>query len=280
LIRDILRARQAFAEIAALDESVFPLDRAAFVLALEEYPDLEVDACLRRLDSLAAQTEVLIGLDRSPHNVLQCLNQVLFVQEGLRGNTEEYYDPRNSYLNEVLNRKLGIPISLSIIHIEVGRRLNLALRGVGFPGHFLVKLTEGERDTLIDPFGGGRVLTMKDCQELLDRVYGGSAAIQPAYFHVMDNKAIISRMLFNLKGIYYQREEQNKALSIVERILTLNPGIPSEIRDRGLLYMQTSLFARALVDLEKYMEVSIAPEDAASIRGHIRVLRRIVAAEQ
>jgi len=279
LIQGILRARQAFAELVTLDEAVFPLDRAALTIALEEYPWIDVEEQLRRLDTLAARAEVFAGQSRSCDNLLAALNQALFVQEGLRGNTEDYYDPRNSFINEVLDRKVGIPISISAIYIEVGRRIGMKLEGVGFPGHFLVKHSEANQETLIDPYNGGRIMTMMHCQELLDRIYGGSVTVQPAFLQGMDKKAIVTRMLFNLKGIYYQRDEHQKALSVVERILVLNPGLPSEIRDRGLLYMQTSLFAKALADLESYLGATSAPEDSANIENHIRILRRVVAAE-
>jgi len=257
LIKDILRARQAFSEVAGLEDPYFSLDRAALSIALEEYPQLDVEEYLHRLDTLAARVEVLAGQDRKCQNLLDCLNQILFVEEGLRGNTEDYYDPRNSFLNELLDRKQGIPISLSVVYIEVARRLNFPLHGVGFPGHFIVKCIDGDRELLIDPFNG-------------------SVAVQPSFLQVMDKKAIILRMLFNLKGIYYQKEEYAKALSVVDRILILSPGIPSEIRDRGLLYMQTSLFAKALADLEYYLVNTTSPEDSSNIQGHIKTLRSIV----
>jgi regulator of sirC expression with transglutaminase-like and TPR domain len=276
VIRGVLRARQAFCELASLDPAIFSLDRAALTLALEEYPNLDMEPYLRKLDTLAARTQVLLGSDRSVNVTLEGLNEILFVQEGLRGNTEDYYDPRNSYLNEVLDRKQGIPISLSVIYMEVARRIDFPLHGVGFPGHFIVKFAGGDRELLIDPFNGGRILTMRHCQELLDRVYGSNVPIQPAFLQVMDKKAIISRMLFNLKGIYYQREEYQKALAVVEKILMLNPGTPSEIRDRGLLFMQTSLFAKALADLEFYVATASSPEDSSNIQGHIKTLRTIV----
>jgi regulator of sirC expression with transglutaminase-like and TPR domain len=276
VIIESLRARQVFAELAAHDESLFPLDRAALTLCLEEYPELNVEDYLHRLDGLASSVEVILGEDRSAMNVIRSLNEVLFIQVGFKGNTEEYYDPRNSFLNEVLDSKNGIPISLSVIYIEVARRIGFPVEGVGFPGHFIVKLYNGGQEILIDPFDRGRILTLKDCQDLLDRVYGGSVSVHPALLQPMQKKSIISRMLFNLKGIYYQKEEYEKALSVVERILILNPGMPSEIRDRGLLYMQTSLFAKALSDLEYYLRHSVAPEDSSYIQGHIKTLRSIV----
>jgi regulator of sirC expression with transglutaminase-like and TPR domain len=277
VIAESLMARSTFLQLAALDESVFPLDRAALAIGLEEYPALEIGDYLRRLDTLAMRTEVFAGEDRSVGNLLECLHEVLFVQEALRGNTEDYYDPRNSFLNEVLDRRQGIPISLSVIYIEVARRISLPVEGVGFPGHFLVRCMDGEREIFVDPFNNGRVLTIKDCQELLDRIYGGAVPVQPAFLSPMEKKAVITRMLYNLKGIYYQREEHQKALTVVDRILMLNPGTPSEIRDRGLLYMQTSLFSKALADLEFYLQRTHSPEDVSYIQAHIKTLRRVVA---
>jgi regulator of sirC expression with transglutaminase-like and TPR domain len=278
VIDNILMARKAFAELAVLDEAVFPLDRAALAIGLEEYPKLDIDSYLRRLDTLAVRADLLAGNDRSCSNLLECLNEVLFVQEALRGNADDYYNPRNSYLNEVLDRKQGIPISLSVIYIEVARRMNFLVQGVGFPGHFMAKCRSKEREILIDPYQMGRVMNLEDCQEILDRVYGGSVPVQPAYLQPMEKKSIATRMLFHLKGIYYQAEDYNKALSVVDRILMLNPGTLSEIRDRGLLHMQTSLFSQALADLEYYLKQASAPEDLAFIEAHIKTLRGVVAA--
>jgi regulator of sirC expression with transglutaminase-like and TPR domain len=277
VIVESLIARQAFAELARLDETVFPLDRASLTLALEEYPELDIAAYLRQLDTMAARTEVLVGRDRSVTNLLECLHEVLFVQEAFRGDTEDYYDPRNSYLNEVLDRKLGIPIALSVIYIEVARRIGFTVEGVGFPGHFIVRCLSGEREIFLDPFHHGRQLSIEDCQELLDRVYGGSVAVKPAFLNPMGRKNIITRMLFNLKGIYYQKEDHYRALAVVDRILVLNPGVLSEIRDRGQLYMHTSLFSKALADLEFYLEHANSPEDASYVRAHIKTLRSVVA---
>lgn len=277
MIAETLMARQKFSQLAMLDEAVFPLDRAALTLGLEEYPTLDIDLYLRKLDTLATRTDVLAGHNRSAGNLVESMNDALFVQEALRGNTEEYYDPRNSFLNEVLDRKLGIPISLSIIYIEVARRIDFDVRGVGFPGHFIVKCVDEEREIFIDPFNNGRVLNVEDCQELLDRVYGGSVPVQPSYFSSMGKRSMITRMLFNLKGLYYQKDDYHKSLSVVERILMLNPGTLSEIRDRGMLYMQTSLFSKALADLEYYLQNAKSPEDVAYIEAHIKTLRGVVA---
>ena len=278
MISETLKARQSFAEIAALDEETIPLDRAALVLALEEYPDLDIAKYLRKIDTLAARAEVIIGIDRTPVNVIEGINEALFVHEGLRGNSEDYYDPRNSYLNEVLDRKLGIPISLSLLYLELARRIGFSMRGVGFPGHFLVKHVAGEKEIIVDPFNLGRILTWNDCQELLDKIYKDSVTMNASLLQPMEKKTVLTRMLFNLKNIYTQKEQYLKALSVIDRILMLNPGTPSELRDRGLIYMQTSLFAKALADLETYLAHVAAPDDGPYIKNHIKMLRSIVCA--
>lgn len=276
MIINSLRARRIFAELAALDEDLFPLDRAALAIGLDAYPDLDIDSYLKRLDILAGRTEVLAGQERSAENIIRSLNEVLYIQEGLRGNNENYYDPRNSFLNEVLDRKTGIPISLSVIYMEVARRLDFPIQGVGLPGHFILKCESADLELYIDAFDQGKILSLQDCQEFLDRNYGGTITVQPIMLQAMDKKAIISRMLFNLKGIYYQKEEFGKTLEIIEKILMLNPGLSTEVRDRGLLYMQTSLFAKALADLEFYLKSTVSPEDTPSIKKHIKTLRSVV----
>ncbi len=278
MIIETIKARQYFLELAALSEEAFPLDRAALALALEEYPGIDTQAYLRRLDALAASAEVLIGMDRAPVNIIESINKVLFVQEGLRGNSEDYYDPRNSYLNEVLDRRLGIPISLSVIYIEVANRISFPITGIGFPGHFLVKHVSDDREVIIDPFNLGRILTLNDCQELLDKTTNSSVQMNASLLQPMEKRAIITRMLYNLKGIYTQKDQYQMALSVIEKILMLNPSAPSEVRDRGLLYMETSLFAKALADLESYLKNAIAPEDCSNIENHVKMLRKIVCA--
>jgi regulator of sirC expression with transglutaminase-like and TPR domain len=259
-----------------MDEEALSLDRAALIMALEEYPDLDIQEYLRKIDTFAARADVLIGVDRSPVNVIEGINEVLYVQEGLRGNSDDYYDPRNSYLNEVLDRRLGIPISLSVLYMEVAKRINFPIQGIGIPGHFLVKHVTNDRDIIIDAFDLGRILTLNDCQELLDKIHKGTIEVNASLLQPMGKRTILTRMLYNLKGIYTQKEQYFKALSIIEKILMLNPWTPSELRDRGLIYMQTSLFAQALADLEAYLTRVTAPEDSAYIKSHIRMLRSIV----
>jgi len=215
--------------------------------------------------------------DRSAVNIIKSLNEVLFVQEGLRGNDEDYYDPRNSYLNEVLDRKLGIPISLSVVYMEVAKRISFPIRGVGFPGHFLMKHVANDREIVIDAFGLGRILTPNDCQELLDKIYNGTVSMNASLLQPMEKRSILTRMLYNLKGVYTQRAISQGPFS--DRKNPHDKSVtPSEVRDRGLIYMQTSLFAKALADLESYLAHAVAPEDSSYIQNHIKMLRGIVCA--
>lgn len=278
MIIDTLRAQQSFREMASLDEDALPLDRAALIMALEEYPEMDIASYLRRLDTLAARVEVMLGTDRNAINVIESINEILFVQEGLRGNEDDYYDPRNSFLNEVLDRRLGIPISLSVIYMEIAKRINFPIQGIGFPGHFLIKHVAKGRDIVIDAFHLGRILTPNECQELLDKIHNGAMVLNPTLMQPLGKRAILTRMLYNLKEVYIQKEQQLKALSTIEKILMLNPWTPSEIRDRGLLYMQTGLFANAVADLESYLANALAPEDSSHIQNDIKILRNIVCA--
>ena len=279
MIIETLRARQSFSEIALLDEAALPLDRAASDNSAGGVSGVWTSrhTCEKWIHLRRAQN-VLIGVDRTAINMIEGINEVLYVQEGLRGNNDDYYDPRNSYLNEVLDRKLGIPISLSVIYMEVAKRIDFSIQGIGFPGHFLVKHVASDRDIIIDAFNMGRILTLNDCQELLDKIHKGSVEVNASLLQPMEKRTILTRMLYNLKGIYTQKEQYFKALSVIDKILMLNPWTPSELRDRGLLYMQTSLFAKALADLESYLTRAVAPEDSSYIQNHIRMLRSIVCA--
>lgn len=278
MIVNILQARQSFAEMAELDDAAFPLDRVALTLAMEEYPGLDLPQYLRHLDTLAARTEVLVGRDCTPLGIIESINEALFVQEGLRGNSEDYYNPGNYYLNEVLDRKLGIPITLSVVYMEVAKRIGFPITGLGFPEHFLVKHFAESYEIIIDPFNMGRILTPKDCQEMLDKTGNSSVSMSSSLLQPLGNRAIITRILYNLKSIYEQNEQDYEALAVIEKILLLNPGIPSELRDRGLLYMQAGLFSKALSDLEYYLAHSKYPRDLSSIQNHIKTLRDIVCA--
>ena len=257
------------------DEEI-DLGRAALVLAKQRYPDIAVEPYLAALDAIAAAVRRQLGEDADPRRMVAQLNRQLYEVEGFRGNEREYYDPRNSYLNEVLDHKVGIPITLSIVYMEVGRRIALPLVGVGLPGHFLVRVLTTEGGLLIDPFAGGAELTEDDCQERLDRVYGGLLRLEKKMLQPVTKKQILVRILNNLKTIYLNQGEFEAARDVVQNILALEPSSMSDLRDRGLLYYRENRFDEALSDLRKYLLLATNAEDREQIKQTIHGIESIL----
>lgn len=265
-------ARSRFAELASRPEPAFDLAEGALLIAAEEYPQLPVQVYLRRLDVLAERVRDRLADETAPAVVLSELRRVLVEEEGFRGNTEAYYDVRNCFLNDVLDRRLGIPISLSIVYLEVGVRLDLPLEAVGFPGHFLVRYQGAALPVLLDPFDAGRIRFEDEAQDLLDRVYGGMVRLRPEFLKSVGTRDILVRLLSNLKGIYLNTGDDRRALGAVERILLLQPGATVELRDRGMLLARTGRVAEAITDLERYLETVPAAADARRVRELIKQL--------
>jgi regulator of sirC expression with transglutaminase-like and TPR domain len=259
-------------------EGAVDLSEAALLIAKEEYPDLAVDQYLARLDQMAAAMPDRAGSTRDPHRLIAALNDYLFRVQGFHGDRENYSDPRNSFLNDVLDRRTGIPITLSVVYMEVARRIGLRLHGVGMPGRFLVKYAGADEEILIDAFEGGALLSPGDCQRLLDRLYEGKRAFEPHFLATVGTRQILFRMLSNLKVIYFNGHDYARALSVVERLLILHPDSATEIRDRGLLSLQLRRYAEAAADLDRYLRQAPQAEDSETIREYLRSLRqRLVA---
>lgn len=254
------------------------LAEAALVVASQEYPGLNVPAYLERLDSMGEELKARMpGEGAHAATQIRALNRYLFEEQGFSGNAADYYDPRNSYLNEVLDRKTGVPITLSIVYMEVGRRAGLQLEGVAFPGHFLVKCVLSVGNVVLDPFGGGQALGLDDLARLLSQVRGGSPIDRddiPTLLDSASNREILARLLRNLKGIYLQKEDLPRALAALDRMLLIFPEMAQDVRDRGLLHLKMECFRAARDDLDRYLDLD--PE--ASDRGDI--IRRISALEQ
>ena len=253
-------------------ETKIDLGRAALAIAAADYPNLDIDTYLSRLDNLASAVAPRLGTDADVYRTIAALNYVFFKEHGFRGNREDYFDPKNSFLNEVLDRKIGIPISLSVIYMEVARRIGLPLEGVGFPGHFLVKHFSDNEEILIDPFNQGEILSQKSLETMLYRLYGGKIIFKPQLLESISKKQILRRMLNNLRMIYLRKNELLQALSVVERLLILDPASGEDLRDRGLIYLQLECFKQALDDLERYLSLAPQAEDAPAIRKQITVL--------
>ena len=209
------------------------LAAAALLIAEEEYSGLDVSRYMGELDRIGDAVGAEMGhrfID--PADAIVALNTVLFEREGFTGNRDDYYDPRNSYLNDVIDRKTGIPITLSIVYKEVASRVGLALDGVGFPGHFLLKHTEQDRHIVIDPYFGGRTLDLDDLSELLRGVMGEDARLDSRHLMAVDKRAILARILRNLRGIFVGAPDLPRALGAIERLLILEPDDTDLRRER------------------------------------------------
>ena len=258
-------------------EEEIDLGRAALAMARCDYPDLDVGAYLSHIDQLAAAAIARLGRGPDVYRSIAALNSVLFQELGFHGNHENYFDPKNSYLNEVLDRKVGIPISLSVLYMEVAQRIGLPLYGVGFPGHFLVKHRGDNEEILIDPFNQGEIRSRESLETMLYRSYGGKIAFDAEFLEATPKKQIVRRMLNNLKIIYLKQRDLIKGLSVVERLNVLDPTSAEDIRDRGLIYVQLECFKQALEDLESYLRLKPHAEDAKAVREQVAVLTKQVA---
>ncbi|HET9984069.1 MAG TPA: transglutaminase-like domain-containing protein [Longimicrobiales bacterium] len=267
-------ARARFAAMVAAPEAELDLAAAALLIAAEEYPQLGTGPYLRRLDLLAERTRDRLADETAPLVVLQELSRVLFVEEGFRGNTEAYYDPRNSFLNDVLDRRAGIPITLSVVYLEVGWRLGLPLAGVNFPGHFLVRYTGEALTLLVDPFQNGEIRFADQAQELLDRVYGGTVELRSEFLRPAGKRDILVRILANLKSIYLNTRDDARALAAVERILLVRPDALEEVRDRGMILARSGRLDEAVADLEHYLDAAPEAPDARRVRMLLEQLGR------
>jgi regulator of sirC expression with transglutaminase-like and TPR domain len=264
--------RVRFAGLAAERDEYINVAEAALLIAQEEYPELDVPAYLARLDDLAAEARLALRADMPPAEQVARLNHFLFVVHGFAGNSEHYYDPRNSFLNDVLDRHTGIPITLSLVYSEVAQRLELPIYGVSFPGHFLVRHVS-EPPIIIDPFLGG-VITTEECTHRLRGIYGAEARLDRRLMRPAQPREILVRLLSNLKQIYVERSDFIRALACVDRILLLVPDLPRELRDRGILYQRLECFSAALRDFERYLKLAPGDEAAPLIRETLPDLQR------
>jgi regulator of sirC expression with transglutaminase-like and TPR domain len=262
-------ARREFSILAAREP--VPLARAGLLVAKEEYPHLDVDHYLDQFAALAREAEPLVRAGADTIEKVQLLSEFLFVRKGFEGNRDQFGDPRNSYLNEVLDRRLGIPISLAVIYIDVGRRLGLNLFGVSFPTHFLVKAVDDRGELIIDPFNAGAILSLDEIRARLTQIYGQPVNVQPAMLQAVGARQILARMLRNLKNIYTTGSDFPRALAALDRILMLDPRSLEELIERGALYEKLECFGAALEDFQSFL--TQAPEHPAAEGAREAVVR-------
>lgn len=268
--------RLEFETMVRRPENEIDLAEAALLVAREDYPSLEIGGYLRQLDYMAQEARDRIGAERHPLTVAAGLSRYLFAELGFSGTEEEYFDPRASYLNDVLDRRKGIPLSLSMVYMEVADRAGFPVAGVGLPGHFIVKHPHPGGDIYIDPFSGGRVLTPEDCATKVCEIYSGAVTFQPFMLGAVTKRQILSRYIHNLKTIYVAGRQHARALAMVELLLILAPWDLDEVRDRGMLRYRLEDLAGAVSDLETYLEYSNEAEDVDVVRRNVKALRRLL----
>ena len=265
--------RDHFAAIAVLPDERIDLAEAALWIAAEEQPGLDPSAWLARLDEMGERLRPrLQGVEDELVRV-ERLADFLSGEVGLRGNAEDYYDPRNSFLNEVLDRGLGIPITLALVYMEVGRRAGVPLVGVGFPGHFLLRHSAEPR-LLLDPFDRGRLLTEEDCRQMLEQLSNGSLPFDSRLLRPSSPRQILVRMLNNLRGIYLNQSEPLRVIGVLDRVLLLDPDDVGARRDRGLLYLRWADPQRGIEDLERYLALEPEAPDAEAVETLLVEARR------
>jgi regulator of sirC expression with transglutaminase-like and TPR domain len=260
-----------------VEDEKIDLIRAALVIARTEYPNLDIEVYAARMEELARRVAAQAS-DLNPQRTLAALNKVLFEEVQLRGNRDDYYDPRNSFLNDVLDRGLGIPITLSIVYMEVARRVGFHLSGVGMPGHFLLKhYGEDGQEMLIDCFNRGDIVSRQDCQSRLDEIYSGEMTLRPEFLHPISRRQILTRMLNNLKTVYLSTRNFRKALPIADLILVIYPRSPEDIKQRALLRYSMGMHGLAAEDLDDYLKMSPNASDAEETRQMALSIRRMLA---
>jgi regulator of sirC expression with transglutaminase-like and TPR domain len=271
--------RAEWSRIAALGDDEIDLAVAALVLGRDVYPDLDIPRYIRCLDECAERVREDIAAAESRAAALMRLNEYLFEEEGYSGNTADYYDPRNSYLNEVIDRHLGIPITLCVLYLEIAGRVGLPVTGVSFPGHFLVQCPLEDGQVVLDPFSRGISLGIPQLDSLLRQVFGDAAPSvrdAPQLLQPATSRHILVRILRNLKAIHRNLGEEDRELVALERILILDPDAAPELRERAELFERHQCFAAAWRDLARYRELRPDGDDIESVDESLRRLRHVL----
>ncbi|WP_066376814.1 MULTISPECIES: SirB1 family protein [unclassified Anabaena] len=254
-----------YQEIQQSDEHI-DLAKAALYIAQEEYPQLDIEEYINALDTMADEVQARLPTSRYPLRVIQTINQYLYDDLGFAGNQSNYYDPRNSFLNDVIDRRTGIPITLALVYLEIARRIDFPMQGIGMPGHFLIRPAIPDMEIFVDAFNRGEVIFPQDCQDRLNQMFQQNVPLRPEFLATVSNRQFLARILTNLKYIYLRQQLLEKSLTVVERILLLFPDATSEVRDRGLLNYQLGNYNQASDDLHTYLATTPDSEDTALIR--------------
>ena len=250
------------------------LGRAALILARIEYPALDIDSYIRKFDQFAKEAPAPPESGYEPERVLNDLNRYFFEQLAFKGNEADYYSPRNSFLNDVIDRRTGIPITLSVVYLEVARRLSLPFYGVGLPGHFVVKYADGRHEFFVDVFGCGHVLDRAGCQSLVAALHGEDSLLGESDFRAVDSRYILLRMLSNLRNSYLNNRQYRKGLPVLDAIVALAPTSADTLKHRARLHYELGHWKQARRDLESYLSLQPDAEDASDARRWIDRIRK------
>ena len=261
-------ARQHFARLASAPDHALDLAEAALWIGAEEDGPVDVEAYLERLDALAAALRPRLSPDLSPRQRLDALLAHVFHELGFHGDESGYHDPRGSYLHQVLDRRCGLPISLTLVLIEVARRVGLRVAGVGFPTHFLAVDLDLPQ-LYIDAFHGGRLLTEYECRVLLRQKTRGQVEFDRELLRPIGGRQLLVRMLTNLKSVHLSRGDLERALAASDRILMLSPATAGEYRDRGLCQLQRRAFRAAIADLNQYLSLVPMADDRQLVAARV-----------
>ena len=256
------------------ERSEVSLDVASLELASIEFPRLDFEASLFRLQNIAEQIKSQLTENATPLEFIKGLNELLFDTLQFRGNDEDYYDPRNSCLNSVLSRRVGIPITLSVIYIEVARRLGRPIYGVGLPGHFIVAYDDGNSCYWIDPFHAGRLLSFADCSALAKETSGVDLRANPAVLAPVHKRQILVRMLSNLKAIYLRGQAFDKARQVLDLLIEAMPEYAEEYRHRGLIHLRQMNHRAAKSDLEAYLRLEPNAPEREQVQKQLVLIER------
>ena len=264
--------RALFTEQVSLAEADVDLQRAALYLAGEACPDLDVDHYLRRMDEMAGDIKAMAGDSAEGETLARDLNRYLFDLKGFSGNTGDYYNPQNSFLNQVIDTGIGIPITLSVLYLGLAARLGMDCHGIGMPGHFLVKIED--LDLYMDPFHGGQLLSAGDCRRLAEQMFGSSMEWDEHFLFPTPPKSILARMLNNLRVIYAQVRDIPRLAGVLERMLLFDPPNVALHRDLALCYVEQGDNAAAVRSLENLISNATSERDAEAARNFIEKILR------
>ncbi len=269
--------RKLFADMVAQADEDVDLLRAALYISGVEYPDLDVEAYSRVVDDLAEEAGRRIDAAADRKGTIERLSEFLFVDLGFQGNEEDYYDPKNSLLNDVLDRRKGIPITLSLVYIGVAGRLGMVFEGIGLPGHFVIRTGPPAEELYVDPFNGGKIMSRADCVRTVSEMFNGRVEFQEEHLRAYTKKELLLRILTNLKHNHTRLEDYPRAISSADLIAAIEPSLGSNLRDRGALHYAAKQYRLAIRDLEAYLEADPQAQDADQVRERIQAIWKTLA---